>query len=539
MLKAGMAELGDLSDEELLARLRGHVGNGNIWCAELIAYLVEVDGRRLDRVHACSSMWDFCTRKLGMSEGEAHRRIAAARIVRCFPQVLGYIERGEVHLCSLSALRKHLTAANVDELLRDASGKSTREVEKMVAARFPRPDVPACVAPVAPQASLSPVLPVSVVAPPSDAAPTWSLSLAAAPAPVPRPRIEPLSTTRYRVEVTVSAGTKETIDRIKDLMLHRNPTGDLETILDASLALLLARLEKERLGKTPHPAGRRRKPAEAPNAYASSGSAHGELATRTPNSPAQLEATTDDPAVPVRTETTTHDLDGLARVEPMAGDADAPVHSEARTQDRGARVHSTLLSANQRMSAPWPLATEPSTAEPAGPGALSGVEVAAALRTTRPASSTLATKSPRAGSRYVPAELRREVFARDDEQCTYVGPDGDRCPARGYVELDHVCPKAHGGTETAANLRVRCRAHNALYAEQVFGRAHVASRRDLRQRKKAPPALVSFETAARGLRSLGFREPEARRALETLATKPDMQAAPVETILREALLVLS
>jgi len=62
---------------------------------------------------------------------------------------------------------------------------------------------------------------------------------------------------------------------------------------------------------------------------------------------------------------------------------------------------------------------------------------------------------------------------------------------------------------------------------------------DLRRRKCAPPTLAAFETAARGLRSMGFREPEARRALETLATNHDMQAAPVETILREALLVLT
>ncbi len=38
---------------------------------------------------------------------------------------------------------------------------------------------------------------------------------------------------------------------------------------------------------------------------------------------------------------------------------------------------------------------------------------------------------------------------------------------------------------------------------------------------------------------MGFREPEARRALETLAKKRDMGAAPVEAILREALLVLT
>ena len=200
MLEAVMDKVGDLSDEELIARLRGHVGKGNVWCATLIAYLVEVDERRLDRVHACSSMWDFCTRKLGMSEGEAHRRIAAARTVQRFPQVLGYIERGEVHLCALYALRKHMTNDNVDELLREASGKSTRDVEKMVAARFPRPDVPACLEPVAPQALLSPTSPVPV-AMPSNAAPAWSLSLAASPVPAsgPTPRVEPLSATRYRI----------------------------------------------------------------------------------------------------------------------------------------------------------------------------------------------------------------------------------------------------------------------------------------------------------------------------------------------------
>ncbi|OJY23742.1 MAG: hypothetical protein BGO98_17485 [Myxococcales bacterium 68-20] len=493
-----MDKLGDVSDEELLARLCGHVGKGNVWCAELIAYLVEVDERRLDRIHACSSMWDFCTRKLGMSEGEAHRRIAAARTVRRFPQVLGAIERGEVHLCALYVLRKHLTSDNVDELLHEASGKSTREVEKMVAARFPRPDVPACVEPVAPQALLSPVSPVSVATPSpvsiamrSDAGSAWSLSLAASPGP--RPRVEPLSATRYRVELTVSATTKETVDRIKDLMRHRNPTGDLEAILDASLALLLAQLEKERLGKTPRPGGRRRKPAEATNACVSSASAPAEIATRAPPPPLGVEAT--------------------------AGDPDVPVRAETRTQWPCAQVHADAPSGDQDASTFGPVIARPNMGERA--------------------TSAPATKASRPGSRYIPAELRREVFARDGTQCTYVGPDGGRCPARGYLELDHIHPKARGGTQTAANLRVRCRAHNALYAEQVFGRAHVAGRMDLRRHKCAPSTAASFEIAARGLRSMGFREPEARRALETLATKPDIDGAPVETILREALLVLT
>jgi hypothetical protein len=114
-----------------------------------------------------------------------------------------------------------------------------------MAARFPRPDVPPRVEPVAPQP------PLSVASSGTQAA--WAMSLAASPAAEPRPRVEPLSATRYRIDVTVSAETKASLERIKDLMRHRNPTGDLETIVDASFALLLAKLEKERLGKTSRP----------------------------------------------------------------------------------------------------------------------------------------------------------------------------------------------------------------------------------------------------------------------------------------------
>ncbi|MBN9159580.1 MAG: hypothetical protein J0I07_01345, partial [Myxococcales bacterium] len=62
---------------------------------------------------------------------------------------------------------------------------------------------------------------------------------------------------------------------------------------------------------------------------------------------------------------------------------------------------------------------------------------------------------------------------------------------------------------------------------------------DLRRHKSTLPTSTSFEIAARGLRSLGFREPEARRALDTLATMREMEGAPIETLLREALLVLT
>src|SRR5690606_10766194 len=183
---------------------------------------------------------------------EAQRRIAGARLLCRFPRARGYLERGELHLCALYEMHKHLTEDNHEELLREAAGKSTRAVGEMLAARFPRPDVHPCIEPLAPQ----PELPVTTTEMPP---PVAALSPAPAPAEampqgmVVCGRLEPLSATRYRVELTVSAEAKAKLERVKDLMRHRNPTGDLEKIFDVSLDLLLVKLEKERLGKTLRP----------------------------------------------------------------------------------------------------------------------------------------------------------------------------------------------------------------------------------------------------------------------------------------------
>jgi hypothetical protein len=63
----------------------------------------------------------------------------------------------------------------------------------------------------------------------------------------------------------------------------------------------------------------------------------------------------------------------------------------------------------------------------------------------------------------------REVHARDEGQCTFVSEDGRRCCARGFLELHHHAPFARGGASTPDNLKLMCRAHNALLAERDYG----------------------------------------------------------------------
>ncbi|HEY8945829.1 MAG TPA: HNH endonuclease signature motif containing protein [Polyangiaceae bacterium] len=85
-------------------------------------------------------------------------------------------------------------------------------------------------------------------------------------------------------------------------------------------------------------------------------------------------------------------------------------------------------------------------------------------------------------ARYVPAPVRREVYARDGRRCAFVSADGVRCRETRLLELHHVTPHARNGASTADNLALYCRTHNALAAERDFGRAFMARRsgRDLR-----------------------------------------------------------
>ena len=69
-----MHDMGDRSNDELLAQLAAHLGSGHVWPAGLVAYLAEVEERGLHLEVACSSMFDFFVHRLAMSDGEAHRR---------------------------------------------------------------------------------------------------------------------------------------------------------------------------------------------------------------------------------------------------------------------------------------------------------------------------------------------------------------------------------------------------------------------------------------------------------------------------------
>ena len=97
-------------------------------------------------------------------------------------------------------------------------------------------------------------------------------------------------------------------------------------------------------------------------------------------------------------------------------------------------------------------------------------------------------------SRHIPAAVRREVWERDGGQCAFVGTQG-RCTERGFLEYHHVAPYVDGGSGSATNIQLRCRAHN-VYEAELLGllvREHAPRYHATRS---GPSGLVQIRIAA-------------------------------------------
>src|SRR4029077_17656893 len=105
-----------------------------------------------------------------------------------------------------------------------------------------------------------------------------------------------------------------------------------------------------------------------------------------------------------------------------------------------------------------------------------------------------------------------------------------RCSARKFLEFDHIEPVARGGRATVEGIRLRCRAHNQYEAERTFGAEFMSAKRE-QARKAAAEARARAEAkdVMAGLRELGFRAEEARRAT---AFSESLQDATVEDRMR-------
>lgn len=266
----------ELSDRDLVAALEHAASNEREATARLITLLGEFDARRLYLPAGCSSLFSYCTRVLHLSEHAAYGRIEAARASRRCPDIIALLRDGALTLTTVTLLAPHLTTENCDNLLRQASCKSKREVEHLIARLRPVADAPTSIRKLPmrhhdptpteppgyveqmPEGSGSPVvvrddatIPEPVV---TNAVPLIAPSACAATAHDSSRRtpsaalIQSTAPGRYRMQLTISRDTHDKLRRAQALLRPAVPNGDAAEILGRALTCLVEKLERRRLG---------------------------------------------------------------------------------------------------------------------------------------------------------------------------------------------------------------------------------------------------------------------------------------------------
>jgi hypothetical protein len=255
-----------LSNHGLSRALHLAVGSENTAIATVLDHIAEFDARKLYRPAAYPSMFAYCVGELHLSEDAAYKRIQAARAAQRFPAIFDAVIEGRLHLSAVCLLAPYLTEETAADLLAAARHKTKVEIEKLLAERFPRPNMPARVEALLPPSRASAAEPVPpaggalqlVPEParldaPVELAP-GQVGTVLVPPPAPdRSRVQPLGPQRYGIEFTMSQTAHDKLRYAQDLLGHQVAAGDIAAVFEKALDALIPELEKQKFAATAKP----------------------------------------------------------------------------------------------------------------------------------------------------------------------------------------------------------------------------------------------------------------------------------------------
>jgi 5-methylcytosine-specific restriction endonuclease McrA len=236
-----------LSDGELERSLLRLVAVESEATGDVVAHIGEFERRRLFAPKSLPSMFEYCTRTLGYSEGAAYLRIYAGRLSLEYPEIVDRLRDRRLHLTAVRIIGPHLHAANAGDLLARCLSKTARELKFVVAGIAPRveqaqvirrlPNAAEVPSPPEPLADPATRLPVETVLafPREPTSPREHMG----PIASPPARIEPTTPTRVRFAFTGSDEFLRKVDRSRELLRHRSPGGALEDIFAAAIDCFL------------------------------------------------------------------------------------------------------------------------------------------------------------------------------------------------------------------------------------------------------------------------------------------------------------
>lgn len=351
-LKPG--RLASLSDAELLASMKRLAAAERTLSAYALAQLAEIQRRKAYEDAGYSTMFAYCLGALGYSEGNTCRRLRVIEALDKYPELFSLIKDGNITICALSVIAKHLTAANHADVLKRIEGKSVRNVARVIAEIAPLPDTRDLIRSASiPRVENRPALvwpvPVLVVAPPALAPPTVAPPTIAPPVAVSPAAVSPA------VPLPITVSPAQEPPRVQKIM----------------------------------------------------------------------------PRAPGRVYFGFTGTEDLERVVERCREVLSRKYPAGRLEDIFLELGRAYLQANDLELLPPSKQRPPREKE----------------------------------SRYIPRWVKSKVYRRDGGRCVNLSVEGRRCDSRRDLEFDHIIPWSRGGSsDDPENIRLLCRAHNALAA---------------------------------------------------------------------------
>ena len=142
----------------------------------------------------------------------------------------------------------------------------------------------------------------------------------------------------------------------------------------------------------------------------------------------------------------------------------------------------------------------------------------------------------------IPPAVRRRVMRRDGGRCAVPG-----CRHGTFLDIHHIVLRSEGADHHEDGLIVLCGAHHrAQHRGQLVIEGRISTGVTFQHADGSsygmvvdPHAAEMHAEAFRALRGLGFREGEARAALERVRSKSHVGDRSIPGVIREALRVLA
>ena len=321
------------------------------------------------------------------------------------------------------------------DLIEKAEGRSSRETEKLLLERLPESEKPLA----------------------------------------RREQARPLRNGQVEIKAIVSDNCHKKLKELKNLLSHRNPSMEYGGLLEILSDLALEKYDPLRKGKRRAKGGqdsdsvgsRKREAAGGASQLAASAPKLKSSPRAPVDSTASLPrlrrlAKTPDASAPKRRQTA-HNPSTSARKSQQTRQTSVFAGGKGRRPDRA--FGATIAKPKQTKQDPVVFATTAAKSNRTNPSF-----AASALKQSQEAESPRASaQKSRQASRYIPAAVKRQVWARDKGCCSYVNPQtGRKCESHRFLHIDHILPFALGGGSGADNLRLLCAGHNQFRARQTF-----------------------------------------------------------------------